>query len=286
VSARRSTAPAARSAPPADLAAFCAQPHPPWPPGWQVHYVAVTDSTQDLARAAAERGAPHGSVWVADWQRAGRGRQGRAWVAPPGTSLLVSVLVRDCRLAPFAQLAASSLALCATLEALGLAPRIKWPNDVLLRDRKVAGVLAERVTGAAPPYTILGIGLNVAYGATREVLPPTATALDWELAAARAPLSAAVPAPSAPDAGLARGPLLAQLLGHLAARLAQPAWAWEAALYRQWLARLWRHRQRVRLALDAKVIEGQVEGAMPDGALLLRDAHGALRRITTGDVLL
>lgn len=264
----------AGSATAADLAAFCTQPAPPWPPGWQVRYLAVTDSTQDLARAAAERGAPHGSVWVADWQRAGRGRRGRVWLAPPSTSLLFSVLVRDCRLPPFAQLAAGSLAICTTLEALGLVPRIKWPNDVLLRDRKVAGVLAERVAGAAPPYTILGIGLNVRYGAARDALPPTATALDWELTAAGA---AVLPA---------RGPLLAQLLGHLAALLAQPALAWETALYPAWLARLWRHRQHVRLALDAATVEGQVEGATPDGALLLRTADGRLRRITTGDVLL
>lgn len=263
----------AGSAAPADLAAFCAQPRPPWPPGWQVHYAAVTDSTQDLARAAAELGAPHGSVWVADWQRAGRGRQGRAWLAPPGTSLLFSVLVRDCRLPPFAQLAAASLAVCTTLEALGLAPRIKWPNDVLLRDRKVAGVLAERVMVAAP-YTVLGIGLNVAYGVARAALPPTATALDWELAAA----GLAPPPP--------RGPLLAALLARLAALLAQPALAWETALYPAWLARLWRHRQRVRLALNDTTFEGQVEGATADGALLLRDARGALRRITTGDLLL
>jgi BirA family biotin operon repressor/biotin-[acetyl-CoA-carboxylase] ligase len=213
-------------------------------------------------------------VWVADWQRAGRGRRGRVWCAPPGTSLLFSVLVRDCRLPPFAQLAASSLALCATLEPLGLAPRIKWPNDVLLRDRKVAGVLAERVAGAAPPYTILGIGLNVVYGAARDALPPTATALDWELAAAGA---------AAPPT---RGWLLARLLGHLATLLAQPALAWETALYPAWLARLWRHHQRVRLALDTTTLEGQAEGATPDGALLLRTADGHLRRITTGDVLL
>lgn len=289
----------ARSAATADLASFCATPRPPWPAGWTVHYHEETSSTQDLARAAALAGAPHGGVWVADWQRAGRGRRGRVWTAPPGTSLLLSVVVRGCRLAPFAQMAASSLALCETLEALGLTPQVKWPNDVLLRDRKVSGLLAEQVAGAGEPFTIVGLGLNVRYGAAAHALPPTATALDWELAAL-APAAAALdgesaaashPAPPLPTAAsrpdlLARGPLLAALLRRLAVELARPTSAWETELYGRWLARLWRHRQTVRLADGAAVLEGRAEGVATDGALLLRLTDGSLRRITTGDVLL
>jgi BirA family transcriptional regulator, biotin operon repressor / biotin---[acetyl-CoA-carboxylase] ligase len=258
-----------------ELAAYCAAPPAgAWPPGWAVHYHAEADSTQDLVRAAAEAGAPHGSVYVADWQRAGRGRRGRAWVAPPGSSLLFSVLARDVRLAPFAQTAACTLALCRALDREGLAPRIKWPNDVLLGDRKVAGVLAEIAAPPAPRvqdggYQIVGIGLNVNYGAAREALPDFATAVDWEL-----------------GRPLARGPLLAALLRELAPLLALPASAWEAHLYREWLQRLWRHRQTVRLALGAETLDGRVEGAALDGTLLLRLPDGTLRRITTGDVVL
>jgi BirA family biotin operon repressor/biotin-[acetyl-CoA-carboxylase] ligase len=263
-------APASAAARAAELAGYCAAPPPgAWPPGWTVHYVAATDSTQDLAHAAAAAGAPHGSVYVADWQRAGRGRQGRSWQAPPATSLLFSVLVRESRLPPFAQTAVCTLALCQVLERLGLTPQIKWPNDVLLRERKVAGVLTERVSGAGPPYQVIGIGLNVNYGAARAALPATATALDWEL-----------------GRPLARGPLLAALLHAIAALLAQPALAWETRLYRAWLQRLWRRRQTVRLALGESVVEGWVEGAAVDGTLLLRLPDGALRRVTVGDVLL
>jgi biotin-(acetyl-CoA carboxylase) ligase len=289
------------------LAAYCARPQAgAWPPGWSVAYCHSTDSTQELARAAGAAGAPHGSVFVADWQRAGRGRRGRPWTAPPGTSLLFSILVRDTHLAPFAQTAACTLALCRVLETHALAPRIKWPNDVLLRDRKVAGVLTERVSGDGPPFQIVGIGLNVAYGAARDALPPFATALDWELEH----LASDAAPPGPPNAGgepkqlaaggsppalggwgaihshLPRGPLLSALLAALADLLAQPAVAWEARLYGEWLARLWRRRQTVRLALDDAVLEGRVEGAAPDGALLLRLPDGALRRITVGDVLL
>jgi BirA family biotin operon repressor/biotin-[acetyl-CoA-carboxylase] ligase len=253
-----------------DLAAYCAAPPPgAWPPGWTVEYRAEANSTQDLARAAAEAGAPRGTVYVADWQRAGRGRRGRAWHAPPGTSLLFSLVARDVRLAPFAQTAACALALCRVLSGAGLAPALKWPNDVLLRDRKVAGVLTERVSGPAGAYQLVGIGLNVRYGAARDALPPFATALDWEL-----------------GQPLARGPLLAALLRELAPLLAAPAGAWEAHLYAEWLRHLWRRHQTVRLATDAEVLEGRVEGATPDGTLLLRLRSGALRRITVGDVLL
>ena len=253
-----------------DLPRYCAAPPAgAWPAGWSVHYWAEAESTQELARAAAEAGAPHGSVYVADWQRAGRGRRGRAWEAPPGTSLLFSVLVRECRLAPFAQTAACTLALCRVLEREGLAPRIKWPNDLLLGDRKVAGVLAERVSGTGQDYQIVGVGLNVNYGAARDALPSFATAVDWEL-----------------GRPLPRGPLLAALLWELAPLLAQPAGAWEARLHGEWLGRLWRHRQTVRLAVGDETLEGLVEGAAVDGTLLLRLLDGALRRITTGDVLL
>ena len=261
------TTPAERSP---DLVEYCAAPPADaWPPGWSVHYTAEADSTQDLAHAGAAAGAAHGRVYVADWQRAGRGRRGRAWTAPPGTSLLFSILVREARLPPFAQTAVCTLALCRVLEGHGLAPQIKWPNDVLLGDRKVAGVLAERVSGAEAPYQVIGIGLNVRYGAARDALPPFATALDWEL-----------------GRPLARGPLLAALLRELAPLLGAPAVGWEAQLYGEWLRRLWRQRQTVRLALEDETVEGLVEGATMDGTLLLRLPSGVLRRVAVGDVLL
>ncbi len=251
-----------------DLGAYCAT-RSSWPAGWSVHYAPEVDSTQNAVRAAAAEGAPHGTVWTADFQRAGRGRRGRTWEAPPGTSLLLSVLLREARLTPFAQTAMCTLALCHVLESRGLAPRIKWPNDVLLADRKVAGVLTERVSGAGPAYQVVGIGLNVNYGARQDLLPHFATSLDWQ---------AGRPIP--------RGPLLADLLGELAYLTSQPPSAWEARYYGEWLRRLWRRRQTVRLALGDETQEGLVEGVALDGALLLRLPTGELHRITVGEVLL
>jgi BirA family biotin operon repressor/biotin-[acetyl-CoA-carboxylase] ligase len=251
-----------------DLGAYCAG-CTGWPPGWSVHFAPEIDSTQDAIRAAAAEGAPHGTVWTTDFQRAGRGRRGRTWEAPPSTSLLLSVLLRNAPLAPFVQTALCTLALCHVLEGRGLGPRIKWPNDVLLADRKVAGVLTERVSGAGPAYQIVGIGLNVNYGARRDALPPGATSLDWQTGRA-----------------MPRGPLLAELLAELAHLTSQLSGVWEARYYGEWLRRLWRRRQMVRLALGDESQEGLVEGVALDGALLLRLPTGELRRITVGEVLL
>jgi BirA family biotin operon repressor/biotin-[acetyl-CoA-carboxylase] ligase len=113
------------------------------------------ESTQRLLSADM----PEGAVAVAEEQTGGRGRQGRSWQAPPGAALLASVLLKPPGDRNFPELSlVGGLAAAETVErATGLAAQIKWPNDVMLNRRKVAGVLAETADGAV----ILGIGLNV-----------------------------------------------------------------------------------------------------------------------------
>ena len=115
-----------------------------------------TDSTNARARALAAAGAPHGTLVTADAQTAGRGRQGRSWVAAPGDALLMSLLVR--RVDPLLPLAAA-VAVCESLAPLEA--RIKWPNDVWLGagGRKVAGILIEGRPQEG--WAVIGIGLNV-----------------------------------------------------------------------------------------------------------------------------
>ncbi|MEA2197084.1 MAG: BirA family transcriptional regulator [Solirubrobacteraceae bacterium] len=119
-----------------------------------------TTSTNERARALATRGAPHGTVVTAAEQTAGRGRQGRTWTAPPGRSLLCSIVIRDPpRLLPLAAGAAVADAVDAAL-ASERAATIKWPNDVLLDGRKVAGILVEG--RPQERWAVVGVGLNVA----------------------------------------------------------------------------------------------------------------------------
>jgi BirA family transcriptional regulator, biotin operon repressor / biotin---[acetyl-CoA-carboxylase] ligase len=113
-----------------------------------------TDSTNERARELAGRGAPHGTLVTASEQTAGRGRQGRSWTAPPGRALLCSLVIRKPpRLLPLA-------AGVAVAELVGPQARVKWPNDVLVSGRKVAGILVEG--RPQEHWAVLGIGLNAA----------------------------------------------------------------------------------------------------------------------------
>ena len=117
----------------------------------------VTASTSLLARGLAASGAPHGTLVTADEQRAGRGRQGRAWSAPAGRALLMSLVLREWPpLVPII----GALAVADVAGARGADIAIKWPNDVLLGGRKLAGVLGEG--RAQEGWAVLGIGMNVA----------------------------------------------------------------------------------------------------------------------------
>ena len=119
----------------------------------------LTDSTNQRAKELADAGAPHGTVVTADEQTAGRGRQGRSWVAPPGSAVLMSAVVRDLGAATLLPLAAA-LAVCDAAE--GSAPlecAIKWPNDVWIEGRKLSGILVEGRPAAG--WAVVGIGLNV-----------------------------------------------------------------------------------------------------------------------------
>ncbi len=133
------------------------------------HY-ARTESTNERARELAGAGAPHGTVVTAAEQTAGRGRQGRTWTAPPGRALLYSALLRPLEERHVTLPLAVPLAVCAAAEELrpGIRCRVKWPNDVWLEERKLAGVLIE----ARPQdgWAVIGIGLNLSI--SQDEFPP------------------------------------------------------------------------------------------------------------------
>lgn len=119
----------------------------------------VTDSTNDRARELAEAGAPVGTVVTAAEQSEGRGRRGRSWTAPPGAALLYSAILRPLDRGDALLPLAVPLAVCDAIEDVAQVEcRVKWPNDVWIAERKVAGVLIE----ARPPeWAVIGVGINV-----------------------------------------------------------------------------------------------------------------------------
>lgn len=137
----------------------------------RVHH-RLTDSTNERAKALAEAGAGHGTLVTAEEQHAGRGRQGRVWSAPPGSSVLMSIVLRDLderhELLPLA----AAVAVC---EALPVDAAIKWPNDVWVDRRKLAGILVEGRPQAG--WAVLGVGVNVTTHEFPPDLDETATSL-------------------------------------------------------------------------------------------------------------
>ena len=134
----------------------------------RVHH-RLTDSTNERAKELAAAGAPHGTLVTADEQSAGRGRQGRIWTAPGGSAVLMSLVLRELdELLPIA----AAVAVC---EAVPAEASIKWPNDVWIGGRKVAGILVEGRPQEG--WAVLGVGLNVTTDAFPDELAETATSL-------------------------------------------------------------------------------------------------------------
>lgn len=149
-------------------------------PGWRVEWLPQTPSTNAYAAQRAREGEPAGLVVVADHQSAGRGRLERTWVTPPGVALTASWLV-DPRPVPTAGWSwlplLTGLAVLDAVHSLTAVPaRLKWPNDVLVDEAKLAGILVELVEAPTGPVAVVGVGLNVS--ASRAQLPvETATSL-------------------------------------------------------------------------------------------------------------
>jgi len=131
--------------------------------GRRVLWYAEVGSTNDVAAALADRGEPEGTVVVADAQSAGRGRHGRAWASPPGAGLYLSTVTRPAAHAVGLLTIAAGVAIADGIQAAtGLQPQLKWPNDIYMDRRKLAGILAEAgssLTGAQ--YVVLGCGINL-----------------------------------------------------------------------------------------------------------------------------
>lgn len=146
---------------------------------WQIRRVPETGSTNVDVAALAREGAGEGTVLVADYQSAGRGRLDRTWEAPLGSSLTASFLLRPTdvpvRRWPWLPLLTGVAVVEAVVELGVPDAAVKWPNDVLIAEHKLAGILVERVDTPTGAAAVVGVGLNVLQ--SRHQLPPTATSL-------------------------------------------------------------------------------------------------------------
>jgi BirA family biotin operon repressor/biotin-[acetyl-CoA-carboxylase] ligase len=259
-----------------------------------VRWVASTGSTNSDALALARDGVPEGVVVVADHQTAGRGRRARSWVAPPGGSLLLSVLLRPpARVAGAVTMAVGVCVAEAIERVAGVTAGLKWPNDLVVAgrdgaDRKLAGILAEAdwpagstISGGyrAPAahdraVVVVGIGLNVAWpqpstaaaGDLAEVAD-VATALNWE------------------GADVDRVDVLVAFLQCLDDRYRALVRAGPADLLAEWRRRSSTLGRRVRVDLGADDVEGTAVDVTDDGRLVVETRHGDRRTIAVGDVV-
>ena len=253
-------------------------------------------STNDVVHARAAAGAAEGLLVVAEEQTAGRGRLDRTWWAPPGSSLLVSLLFRPSATAHLA----GQLAMCLGLGAVegiedvtGLRPALKWPNDLVMGGRKLGGMLSEtRLVGDRLDWAVLGLGLNVNLdfsGAPSSLtdLSQVATSLSLALGRPvdRLPLLAAIL--SRCEAWYDRW-LLAQkqpaVGGGAGGQVQDLPLQHGGGLAEAWAARLDTLGRQVTVAMPGGLRSGVAIGVSPEGALLLRADDGRVHAVWSGDV--
>jgi len=235
--------------------------------GRRVTSLATTASTMDVARDEAVAGAPHGAVVLAEEQTAGRGRFGRRWVSPAGKNLYLTLILRpdSGRLRALSMVV--PLAVCRAVEAVTpLRPVIKWPNDVLVGGRKLAGVLIEgESSGSELLYALAGIGLNVNDPIEDPEIAGIATSLSREL-----------------GEETPRETVLAALLNELEDAYNAPL----SDVYSGWRSRIATLGQSVRLTFRDDVHEGTAEDVDSEGSLVLRLADGTRKTFEAGEVTL
>ena len=238
------------------------------------------DSTNRYLLERARAGAPEGEVVVADFQSAGRGRLGRRWEAPPGSNLLASVLLRP-------TLALEELHLCTVAVALaaadacgqgaGVTPELKWPNDLVVRGRKLGGILAEALP--AGPAVVVGLGLNVRWPPPDTAEPKSPAGGPDEVATAATSLWR--------ETGVEHDPrtMLQLVLARLEERLAELA----DRHGRRRLAGEYRRRcdtvgRAVRVSLADEDFTGTATDITVEGHLIV-DVGTCLRTVAAGDVV-
>jgi BirA family transcriptional regulator, biotin operon repressor / biotin---[acetyl-CoA-carboxylase] ligase len=241
--------------------------------GKKIHYFHSTDSTNSTAYQLAVEGAGEGEAVIAEAQGKGRGRLGRQWVSPPFSNLYLSVILRP-KLPPHRASLITFMAAVAVADAIekycGLTPRIKWPNDLLLKERKVAGLLNEIHSETDRiHFVILGMGvnLNMDEESLPEELRPRATSLKKET-----------------GRSVSRKDFVCSLFRELEQWYELFLEEGGAPVLRAWRARARIEGKKVRVTSFGEVLTGQAVDVDSDGALILRTKQGERKRIVAGDI--
>lgn len=241
--------------------------------GRDIRVVDQAESTNDLADEMARDGLPEGTVIFADTQTHGRGRMGRSWSSVPGKGLWFSVILRPA-LSPTETTRLTAAAAIALVRAIrvetGLAADIKWPNDILLNNRKTAGILIELHADLdRVQHVILGIGINVHHNTSDfpSALRQIATSL--KLAGARQP---------------SRPALAARVLNELDCDYNRILRGQFSLVAEEWTRHCGTLGQTVTLTRGDQTLRGRAEAIDEQGALLLRTEHGRLESVLSGDL--
>lgn len=241
--------------------------------GRDIRVFQETSSTNDIADKLARDGVPEGVVIFAEAQTRGRGRLGRKWVSPAGKGLWFSVLLRpDLRPEAATQLtvAAANALARAVRQFAGLDPEIKWPNDILLQGRKIAGILTELSAELDHiNHLVLGIGVDVHF-----------TEADWP--EDLRPVASSIR--MATGRSVRRADLAAAILRELDIEYARIAQHQFVQVANEWAAQCSTLGQTISVRIGSRLIHGRAEALDDTGALLLRTTHGHLERIMGGDI--
>jgi BirA family biotin operon repressor/biotin-[acetyl-CoA-carboxylase] ligase len=236
-----------------------------------VHYFETLDSTNNLAKELAAREAPEGTVVIAETQTGGRGRLGREWDSPPGVGLYVSVVLRP--LLPPVELPQITLstavaAVRAIRRVTGVAPGIKWPNDLLLNGKKLGGILTEMETESDRiRHVVTGLGLNV----NNPNFPP-------ELAGTAISLSQAL------GGSFSRVDLLQAWLEEFEKVYERFVNRGFAEILIEWKRYTITLGREVMVRQGPRLIFGQAVDVAIDGALLIHTPDGETVRVTSGEI--
>ncbi len=241
--------------------------------GREIHVFKETASTNDVVERLARDGAKEGVVVFAESQTKGRGRLGRKWHSPAGQGLYFSVLLRP-KLRPVEATQLTVVAATALVRAIEAAttvrPVIKWPNDLLVGGRKIAGVLTELSAELDTiKHLILGIGLDV-----------NQTAKDFAPEIREVATSLRI----AGGESVSRPELATRILRELDRDYARICGGGFEGLADEWEARCTTIGQNVAIRIGERILKGRAESLDADGALLIRTQHGRLERIIGGDV--